>query len=111
MSHFAVIREAGLGWTVGKSAFDQPAISDHAAFMNALADGGFVLVAGPLAGSEQSRIRVLLIVDAASEAEIRSRLAADPWEVARRIETISIESWNVIVGDQRLFAGPVPDGP
>ena len=36
--------------------------------MNKLADEGFVLFAGPLAGSERDRIRVLLIAEAASEA-------------------------------------------
>ena len=42
-------------------------MNDHAAFMSALADEGFVLFAGPLAGSEHDRIRVLLIADAGSE--------------------------------------------
>ena len=41
-------------------------MNDHAAFMNALADEGIVLFAGPLAGSEHGRIRVLLIADAAT---------------------------------------------
>jgi uncharacterized protein YciI len=48
----------------GKGAFEQPGASDHAAFMNQLAEHGFLLFAGPLAGSETGRIRVLLIVDA-----------------------------------------------
>jgi hypothetical protein len=39
---YAIIREAGPGWTDGKGAFDQPGASDHAAFMNALADDGVV---------------------------------------------------------------------
>lgn len=34
------------------------------AFMNGLAAEGFALFAGPLAGSEQDRIRVLLIAEA-----------------------------------------------
>jgi hypothetical protein len=41
-------------------------------------DQGFVLCAGPLAGSEHGRLRVLLIVNADSEAEIQRRLADDP---------------------------------
>jgi len=52
MSHFVVIREAGPAWTDGKGTFEQPAVNDHATFMNALADQGFVLFAGPLAGSD-----------------------------------------------------------
>ena len=78
MSLFAVTRVAGPSWTDGKGAFEQPAVNDHAAFMNNLADEGFVLFAGPLAGSERDRIRVLLIAEAESETDIRRRLADDP---------------------------------
>ena len=60
MSYFVVIRDAGPGWTDGKGAFEQPGVNDHAAFMNALADEGIVLFAGPLAGSERERIRALV---------------------------------------------------
>ena len=67
MTLFAVTREAGPSWTEGKGAFEQPAVNDHAAFMNSLANEGLVLFAGPLAGSEHDRIRVLLIAEAAGE--------------------------------------------
>ena len=86
MSLFAVIREAGPGWTDG-DAFDQPEVNDHAACMNALADDGFVRFAGPLAGSEKGRIRALVIVDSESEADVHARLAEDPWAVAQRLVT------------------------
>jgi uncharacterized protein YciI len=101
MSLFAVHREAGPSWIEGKGAFDQPGGTDHAAFMNDLADDGLLLFAGPLAGTENGRIRVLLIADAGGEAEITQRLAADPWELAHRITTTSIEPWT-------LFAGAIP---
>jgi hypothetical protein len=68
MSHYAVIREAGPAWTHGGIA-DQPDVASHAAFMNGLADDGFVLFAGPLAASEKARLRALLIVDSDSEDE------------------------------------------
>jgi uncharacterized protein YciI len=77
MSTFAVTRQAGPSWTSG-GIDEQPSLDEHAAFMNALADEGFVLFGGPLAGSELERVRVLLIVDADSEAEVRRRLGADP---------------------------------
>jgi uncharacterized protein YciI len=102
VSLFAVIREAGPGWTEGKGAFDQPAASVHAAFMNSLADEGFALFAGPLAGSEHDRIRVLLIADAANEADINRRLADDPWVRTQRLVTKSVEAWNLFVGTERL---------
>ena len=106
MSLFAVTREAGPGWTDGKGAFEQPAMNDHAAFMNNLANQGFVLFAGPLAGSEHDRIRVLLIADAGSEADIERRLADDPWVRTQRLMTTSVEPWNLLVGAERLGAHP-----
>ena len=98
MSLFAVRREAGATWVDDAGAFDQPAVGDHAAFMNQLAEDGFVHFAGPLAGSERGRIRVLLIAEAADEAELVARLAGDPWELADRIRTTSIEPWTLLVG-------------
>jgi uncharacterized protein YciI len=102
MSYFAVTREAGPGWIDGKGAFDQPGASDHAAFMNTLAEEGLVLFAGPLAGSEHGHIRVLLIVEAPSEKAIHQRLSEDPWVVAERLVTIGVEPWNLLVGVKRL---------
>jgi uncharacterized protein YciI len=97
MSLFAVIREAGPAWADGGIA-GQPAMVDHAAFMNALADEGFVVSAGPLAGTEHGRVRALVIVNADSEAEIHARLADDPWVQTERLRTVSVEPWNVFVG-------------
>ena len=103
MTAYAVIREAGPGWTAGGIA-DQPAVTDHAAFMNDLADEGLLLFAGPVAGSEGGRVRALLIVHADSEDEIRNRLADDPWVHSKRLVFKSVEPWNVIVGARRLAA-------
>jgi uncharacterized protein YciI len=100
--YFAVTREAGPGWTAGKGAFDQPGANDHAAFMNTLAEEGLILLAGPLAGSEHGRIRVLLVVQAGSEAEIHQRLADDAWLKTQRLVTTSVEPWTILVGGDRL---------
>jgi uncharacterized protein YciI len=104
MSLFAVTREAGPGWTEGKGAFEQPEVNDHVAFMTTLADEGFVLLAGPLAGTEQDRIRVLLIADAGSESDIHRRLDDDPWVRTQHLVTTSVEPWNLLVGVERLSA-------
>lgn len=63
-----------------------------------------MLFAGPLAGSEHDRIRALLIADAAGESDIRRRLADDPWARTQQLVTTSIESWNLVVGSERLAA-------
>jgi len=101
VSLFAVVREAGPAWSNG-GIFEQPAANEHAAFMNGLADRGVILFGGPLAGTEQSRVRVLLIVDADSEHEIHRQLADDPWVQTRQLVTVSVEPWKVLVGAERL---------
>ena len=101
MSLFAITREAGAAWTAG-GIFDQPALDEHASFMNALADEGFLRLAGPLARSEEGHARVLLVVEAESEAEIHRRLAPDPWTQAGLLVIEGIEEWDVIVGGERL---------
>jgi uncharacterized protein YciI len=101
VSYFAVIREAGPAWTAG-GITEQPALGDHSAFMNTLADEDFVLFGGPLAGTEHGRLRALLIIDAESEAEIERRLAADPWAISEQLHITSVEPWNVFVGGARL---------
>jgi uncharacterized protein YciI len=98
MSLFAVIRQAGPAWTDGQGITEQPAVGEHAAFMNALAEEEFVLFGGPLAGSEHGRVRALLIVNAESEAEIHRRLADDPWVPTKQLLTVSIEPWEIFVG-------------
>lgn len=101
MSRFIVIREAGPAWQDGGLA-EQPALSDHAGFMNALADEQVVLAAGPMAGTEQGRIRALLIINADDEADIHRHLADDPWTISGQLRITSVEPWNVFVGAERL---------
>jgi uncharacterized protein YciI len=110
MSYFTVLREAGPAWTDGEGITAQPALSEHAAFMDALADQRFVLFGGPLAGSEHGRVRALLIVNAADEAEIHGRLADDPWVPTGQIATTSIEPWNIFVGAERLSSAHAVTG-
>jgi len=102
VSLFAVIREAGPAWASG-GIFDQPLVEEHAAFMNTLSDDGFVLFGGPLAGSEDGRVRVLLIVDAEDERVIDRRLAEDPWAITGQIRMASVEPWKILAGAERLL--------
>jgi hypothetical protein len=50
---------------------------------------------------------VLLIARAASEADVRRRLADDPWESSQRVVTTTIEPWELFVGADRLSAPSV----
>jgi uncharacterized protein YciI len=76
--------------------------------MNRLAADGFVLFAGPLAGSEEGGVRALLVVNAENEAEIHRRLAHDPWVEGEQLVTASVEPWKILVGEERLV--PVDQG-
>jgi len=101
MPFFAVIREASSAWAPG-GIVSQPGVDDHAAFMQELAGEGFAVLAGPLAGSEQHRLRALVIVNAGGQEQIHSRLAEDPWTQSQRLQITSIESWNLLVGGERF---------
>src|SRR5437879_2810369 len=74
-SFYAVVSEAGPLWDHGAPMREQDAWSAHAAFMNALAEEGFIVLGGPLGDGVSHR--AMLIVDAPSENEVRRRLADD----------------------------------
>jgi len=67
--------------------------AEHAVFMNALAAEGFVVLGGPLGAGEE----ILLIVDSASEDEVRARLGADPWTDSGLLEIMRVEPWTVLL--------------
>ena len=98
-TYFAVRRVRGPAWIATAPMRDQALWAEHAAFMNALAAEGFVILGGPLGTGEE----VLLVIDAASEDNIRARLAADPWTDARLLVIKSAQPWTVLLEGR---AGP-----
>ena len=94
---FVVTRTRGRGWDSAKPMNSQKGWSEHAMFMDDLANNRFVILGGPLGDAG----KVLLVVDAADENEIRSTLAGDPWSKSAMLEVQSIEPWTVL-----LQAGP-----
>jgi uncharacterized protein YciI len=94
---FAVIRSCGPAWARSRPLREQDGWAAHADFMDALADEGFVLAAGPLGGRDFHR--ALLIVSADSEDEVHARLAADPWTSNPVLTTRAVEPWEVLIGD------------
>jgi uncharacterized protein YciI len=64
----------------------------HAAFMDALAEEGFVILGGPM--GEGDGENALLIVAAEGEGEIRALLADDPWKDDMLIIE-SVKPWSV----------------
>jgi uncharacterized protein YciI len=92
--YFLVDRAKGPAWDHSRPRREQPGWDEHAAFMDALAEEGFVVLGGPV--GEGDGDNALLVVHAENEAEVRARLADDPWseEVLR---TESIRPWAVLL--------------
>jgi uncharacterized protein YciI len=81
--YYAVTRERGENW------------DEHAAFMDALVDDGFIVLGGPLGDGEQ---RFLLIFNAESEQAIVARLEDDPWTPMGLLRTAKVERWEILLG-------------
>jgi uncharacterized protein YciI len=90
---FVVIRERGPAWDEARPMREQDGWDEHAAFMDALADEGSIVLGGPLGDGDH---RFMHIVQAASAAAIRDLLAADPWE-ARQLTTVAVEPWEILL--------------
>jgi uncharacterized protein len=101
MVYFVVINEQGPNWIPSRSMRDQEKWTEHAAFVNALAEEGFIMFAGPLGGS--SIHRALLIADAESESAVRTRFAEDPWMQMGLLRVASVEPWEVLVGPEEIL--------
>jgi uncharacterized protein YciI len=75
---------------------EQESWDAHAAFMNALAEAGFVVLGGPLGDGS----RRLLVIEAANEQQVERRLAEDPWARMGLLTLASIEPWQILLDRQ-----------
>ncbi|MBM7491078.1 hypothetical protein JOD64_002300 [Micromonospora luteifusca] len=97
MATFLVIlRRSGSRWDPRRPMEEQSDWVAHASFMDELVDTGFVVLGGPLADEH----RVVLVVVAASEDEVRDTLGRDPWsETHLRVDRI--EPWTIRLDGRR----------
>jgi uncharacterized protein YciI len=95
---YAVIRVRGNTWQEGLNLEAQVDWDAHASFMDALVDDGFVVLGGPLEGTDE----VLLIVRAGSSDEISDRLRLDPWTMNGLLNTVRILPWSLRLGSLPL---------
>ena len=82
-------RHAGPAWDPALPMEQQSRWREHAEFMDQLVDSGFVALGGPLDAE-----RVLLAVEASSEAGVRATLADDPW-MGSHLVIDEIEEWTI----------------
>jgi uncharacterized protein YciI len=94
MAYFAVFRERGPAWDAARPMRRQDRWDDHAAFMDALAEEGFVVLGGPLGPGES---RFLIVVDAPDERAVEARFAQDPWVPMHLLRTAALERWEILL--------------
>jgi hypothetical protein len=85
-----VLRRNGPQWDGSQPLEGQSGWMEHAHFMDALVDSGFVILGGPLADEH----RVVLVVSAESEDAVRATLARDPWDQTHLVID-SVDAWTI----------------
>src|SRR5215468_11267639 len=94
MATFMTVRRVrGTAWNAALPMRAQALWAEHAAFMNALAAEGFVVLGGPVGAGDE----VVLVIDAPSEETLRTRLAADPWSESGLLEIGRVEPWTILL--------------
>jgi uncharacterized protein YciI len=99
---FLVYERHGGPWDWSKGMREQELWDEHARFMDALVEEGFVVLGGPLDEKE-----VLLVIESQDEAAIRARFTSDPWFENGMLTITEIRPWTVLLegqpgGDQAL---------
>jgi uncharacterized protein YciI len=90
MMFLVVLRRSGPDYDHSKPLEEQSGWGEHAAFMDGLAEDGFIVLGGPLA----DEVRTAHAVEAGSEDEIRETLARDPWSDSHLVVD-SIDPWTI----------------
>ena len=92
-STYIVTSAAGPHRDQTRGTREQPYWDEHAAFIDTLIEEGFIVLGGPLPDEGGA----VLVVRAGSEAEVRQRLAPDPWYAQDILALQSIRRWDVFV--------------
>ena len=91
MTMFLVeLRRTGPRWDPARPMEQQWQWAEHACFMDALVDDGFVVLGGPLSDD----VRVVHAIEAGSADAVRATLARDPWW-GTHLELVSVEPWSI----------------
>jgi hypothetical protein len=89
MFHVVVTR-SGPNWRAGRPLEEQSGWTEHAAYMEALVDRGFIVLGGPL----DDERRVVHAVRAESEDAVHETLMRDPWNETH-LQVESVEPWTI----------------
>ena len=103
--YFLVTQTRGPAYEPARPRREQAGWDEHAAFMEALVADGSVVLGGPV--GDVNGDDVLLVMDLPGEADIRARLAQDPW-AGSVLAIKQIQPWSVwLRGPDRQRQGAV----
>jgi hypothetical protein len=85
-----VMHRSGPEWVPGRPLEEQSGWPEHAAFMDGLVDAGLIVLGGPLA----DEFRVVHVVEADSEDDVRAAFARDPWS-GTHLVVDAVEPWTI----------------
>lgn len=91
-----VVHRSGPEWNASAPLEEQSGWEEHADFMDDLVDQGFIVLGGPLSDEH----RVVHVIEARSEEEIRLTLARDPWSETH-LQIAAIEPWTIRLDARR----------
>jgi uncharacterized protein YciI len=95
-SFLVTLLRSGPEWNAALPLEEQIDWPAHAAFMDGLVDTGFIVLGGPLA----DEYRVVHVVEAGSEEDVRAMFARDPWSETH-LRVGSIEPWTLRLDARR----------
>jgi uncharacterized protein YciI len=102
MAFFVLTMVDGPRYARARARREQDGWDEHAAFMDGLAEAGFVVLGGPIGDGEQ----VMVVVEAADEVEVRARFAGDPWGPMGILAIGEIRPWTIWLDGRAVSAGP-----
>lgn len=100
MGYYVVRSEAGPAWDSARPLRAQTLWPEHAAYINSLLSADQMILGGPIGDGHPYRAMVVFIAD--GEAEVRRRVAEDPWYRAGVLRAVSIERWDLIATNDKL---------
>jgi len=100
MGYYVVRSEQGPAWSAALSMREQALWAEHAAYINSLLATDRMILGGPIGDGKPYRAMVVFVAD--SEAEVRERVAQDPWYRAGVLRVSTIEVWNMIATSDKL---------
>lgn len=94
-SLFVVLSSAGCNRDLSRGTREQAWWDQHAEFIDALVTEGFIALGGPFPDEGGA----MIVVRAPGEAEVRARLASDPWYAHGILHLEAIHRWDLFIDE------------